>query len=71
MSKKTMYFQAILETANMDKLWDSISHYNRVNLSTVDSKPVIFFTGSVEDGLEVLAKITAEANNNVQLTVGY
>lgn len=69
---RTMYFKALLDVSvDLEKIWSSVSKYNRVNLGGEDSKYTIYFTGSIEDGMEVLREIINVGNSNIQLSIGY
>lgn len=69
---RTMYFKALLDVSvDLEKIWHSISKYNRVNLGGEDGKYTIYFTGSIEDGMEVLKEIINAGSSNIQVSIGY
>lgn len=69
---RTMYFKALLDvTTDLEKIWHSISEYNRVNLGGEDGKYTVYFTGTVEDGLEVLDIIAHTADGTIQVNIGF
>lgn len=70
--KKTMYFKALLDVSvDLERIWKSVSKYNRVNLGGEDSKYTIYFTGSIDDGMEVLREIINVGSSSIQISIGY
>ena len=52
------YFKAITDkTIDVNTIWREISRYHKVNLGDDDGRHYVYFDGSIEDGLKVMARL--------------
>lgn len=69
---RQMWFKALLPvTVDLPAVWERIHNYNRVNLGGEDSKYTVYFTGTIDEGLEVLRVLLETADINVQVNTNF